>query len=178
MLCSIKYLCLGGELVASLTSRTHCSFPRGTSYLCCFQLLRMNRENILDSHELLGLLYSSSQDGDANSFSLVLHCIPFSFFSCSDTFTHCCFHTNLRATQEDELGELYLDNTDFLKNGVPASIIATLVTPCFLSFNLCPEIEPITLLTFRYSPCYMPSFTHFPRPTLFQSLHPVYMNSY
>ena len=31
------------------------------------------------------------------------------------------------ATQEDELGQLYLSNIDFLKNGVPASIIATLV---------------------------------------------------
>lgn len=31
------------------------------------------------------------------------------------------------ATQEDELGQLYLSNVDFLKNGVPASIIATLV---------------------------------------------------
>lgn len=34
---------------------------------------------------------------------------------------------NQRATQEDELGELYLTNIDFLKNGVPSSIIATLV---------------------------------------------------
>lgn len=33
-----------------------------------------------------------------------------------------------RATQEDELGVLYLTNIDFLKNGVPASIIATLVS--------------------------------------------------
>jgi uncharacterized membrane protein YczE len=32
------------------------------------------------------------------------------------------------ATQEDELGELYLSNVDFLKNGVPASIIATAVS--------------------------------------------------
>jgi hypothetical protein len=32
------------------------------------------------------------------------------------------------ATQEDELGELYLTNMDFLINGVPASIIATLVS--------------------------------------------------
>jgi phosphate transporter len=31
------------------------------------------------------------------------------------------------AAQEDELGQLYLSNIDFLKNGVPASIIATLV---------------------------------------------------
>jgi len=31
------------------------------------------------------------------------------------------------ATQENEMGELYLTNIDFLKNGVPSSIIATLV---------------------------------------------------
>lgn len=37
-----------------------------------------------------------------------------------------CF--GYRATQEDELGELYLSNVDFLMNGVPASIIATLVS--------------------------------------------------
>jgi hypothetical protein len=35
------------------------------------------------------------------------------------------------ATVEDELGELYLSNVDFLKNGVPASIIATLVSLLF-----------------------------------------------
>ncbi|KAJ3518184.1 hypothetical protein NLJ89_g10 [Agrocybe chaxingu] len=40
--------------------------------------------------------------------------------------THLLF-TSLRATQENELGEPYLTNVDFLKNGVPASIIATLV---------------------------------------------------
>lgn len=33
----------------------------------------------------------------------------------------------IRATQENELGELYLSNVDFLKNGVPASIVATVV---------------------------------------------------
>ncbi|KAF4613446.1 hypothetical protein D9613_008141 [Agrocybe pediades] len=37
------------------------------------------------------------------------------------------FPNQTAATQEDELGELYLTNMDFLKNGVPASIIATLV---------------------------------------------------
>ncbi len=36
-------------------------------------------------------------------------------------------HLSFSATQENELGELYLSNVDFLKNGVPASIIATLV---------------------------------------------------
>ncbi|KAF8193323.1 SPX domain-containing protein [Pholiota molesta] len=37
------------------------------------------------------------------------------------------FPNQTAATQEDELGELYLSNIDFLKNGVPASVIATLV---------------------------------------------------
>ena len=37
------------------------------------------------------------------------------------------FPNQTAATQEDELGELYLDNLDFLKNGVPASVLATLV---------------------------------------------------
>jgi len=37
------------------------------------------------------------------------------------------FPNQTAATQEDELGELYLSNVDFLKNGVPASIIATIV---------------------------------------------------
>lgn len=34
----------------------------------------------------------------------------------------------ISATQEDALGEFYLSNVDFLKNGVPASIIATAVS--------------------------------------------------
>ncbi|PPQ83985.1 hypothetical protein CVT25_000531, partial [Psilocybe cyanescens] len=37
------------------------------------------------------------------------------------------FPNQTAATQEDEMGELYLTNIDFLKNGVPASIIATFV---------------------------------------------------
>ncbi|KIM74890.1 hypothetical protein PILCRDRAFT_827819 [Piloderma croceum F 1598] len=37
------------------------------------------------------------------------------------------FPNQTAATQEDELGQLYLSNMDFFKNGVPASIIATLV---------------------------------------------------
>lgn len=36
--------------------------------------------------------------------------------------------TTNSATQEDELGQLYLSNVDFLKNGVPASIIAAFVS--------------------------------------------------
>ncbi|KAI0353693.1 Sodium/sulfate symporter [Trametes cingulata] len=37
------------------------------------------------------------------------------------------FPNQTAATQEDEFGQLYLSNVDFLKNGVPASIIATMV---------------------------------------------------
>ncbi|KAA1467267.1 Sodium/sulfate symporter [Dentipellis sp. KUC8613] len=37
------------------------------------------------------------------------------------------FPNQTAATQEDEMGQLYLSNVDFLKNGVPASVIATLV---------------------------------------------------
>ncbi|PPQ69298.1 hypothetical protein CVT26_001616 [Gymnopilus dilepis] len=37
------------------------------------------------------------------------------------------FPNQTAATQDNELGELYLTNMDFLKNGVPASVIATLV---------------------------------------------------
>jgi len=37
------------------------------------------------------------------------------------------FPNQTAATQEDELGQPYLSNVDFLKNGVPASIIAALV---------------------------------------------------
>lgn len=37
------------------------------------------------------------------------------------------FPNQTAAAQEDELGRLYLSNMDFLKNGVPASVIATLV---------------------------------------------------
>ncbi|KAI0259100.1 SPX domain-containing protein [Gloeopeniophorella convolvens] len=37
------------------------------------------------------------------------------------------FPNQTAATQEDEMGQLYLSNVDFLKNGVPASAIAALV---------------------------------------------------
>jgi len=37
------------------------------------------------------------------------------------------FPNQTAANQEDELGQLYLTNVDFLKNGIPASIIATIV---------------------------------------------------
>ncbi|KAI5122725.1 hypothetical protein M0805_009810 [Coniferiporia weirii] len=37
------------------------------------------------------------------------------------------FPNQTAATQEDDMGQLYLSNIDFLKNGVPASIIAALV---------------------------------------------------
>jgi hypothetical protein len=42
----------------------------------------------------------------------------------SGTLVDFVFH---RATQTDDVGELYLSNVDFLKNGVPASIIAAIV---------------------------------------------------
>ncbi|KAJ7191148.1 SPX domain-containing protein [Mycena pura] len=38
------------------------------------------------------------------------------------------FPNQTAAQQEDDLGKLYLSNVDFLKNGVPASIIATIVS--------------------------------------------------
>jgi len=37
------------------------------------------------------------------------------------------FPNQTAATQEDDFGRLYLSNVDFLKNGVPASVIATFV---------------------------------------------------
>ncbi|KAJ1307545.1 hypothetical protein OPQ81_001642 [Rhizoctonia solani] len=37
------------------------------------------------------------------------------------------FPNQTAATQEDEMGKMYLSNMDFLKNGVPASIVATMV---------------------------------------------------
>ncbi|CAE6454918.1 unnamed protein product [Rhizoctonia solani] len=37
------------------------------------------------------------------------------------------FPNQTAATQEDEMGKMYLSNTDFLKNGVPASVVATMV---------------------------------------------------
>ncbi|THH04259.1 hypothetical protein EW145_g5656 [Phellinidium pouzarii] len=37
------------------------------------------------------------------------------------------FPNQTAATQEDDMGQLYLSNVDFLKNGVPASIIAAIV---------------------------------------------------
>lgn len=46
------------------------------------------------------------------------------------------------ATQEDDMGQLYLSNVDFLKNGVPASIIAALV-----SLSLCKSIA-LAVLTY------------------------------
>ena len=45
------------------------------------------------------------------------------------------------ATQEDELGQLYLSNVDFLKNGVPASIVATFVSALSGSRGAFPESD-------------------------------------
>jgi hypothetical protein len=45
---------------------------------------------------------------------------------------------SIRATQEDEMGQLYLTNVDFLRNGVPASVIAALVSlPHFHRYTEC-----------------------------------------
>jgi phosphate transporter len=78
-----------------------------------------------------------SQDGysssSRHSFALLEWECPFLGFPTklrkhqkSFTLTH---HQQIgfRATQENDLGEMYLTNVDFLKNGVPASIVATLV---------------------------------------------------
>lgn len=56
----------------------------------------------------------------------ILACI--SFVARADT-AHMCWIAS--AAQEDDLGQVYLTNVDFLKNGIPASIIATAVRiPC------------------------------------------------
>lgn len=49
------------------------------------------------------------------------------------------FPNQTAATQTDDVGELYLTNVDFLKNGVPASIIATVVVAT-LGFGLMKAI--------------------------------------
>jgi len=48
------------------------------------------------------------------------------------------FPNQTAATQEDDMGQLYLSNIDFLKCGIPASIIAALVvsTVGYLLMNL------------------------------------------
>ena len=47
-------------------------------------------------------------------------CVPCFYSQESNLFA-------IRATQEDEMGQLYLTNVDFLKNGIPASVMAALV---------------------------------------------------
>jgi phosphate transporter len=64
-------------------------------------------------------------DGDA--------CLGVSQSDCVRPPSHPSFYSaenpfSIRATQEDEMGQLYLTNVDFLKNGVPASVIAALVS--------------------------------------------------
>ena len=70
-------------------------------------------------------------DGDA--------CLGVPQSDCVRPPSHHSFHSggenpfSIRATQEDEMGQLYLTNVDFLKNGVPASVIAALVSkPSFI----------------------------------------------
>lgn len=52
------------------------------------------------------------------------------------------------AAQEDDLGRLYLSNVDFLKNGVPASIIATLVRSA--SYNLAILLDALLGRCYRW----------------------------
>lgn len=48
------------------------------------------------------------------------------FYSvCNSSSRYACWFA--RAAQEDDLGQVCLTNIDFLKNGIPASIIVTLV---------------------------------------------------
>lgn len=56
------------------------------------------------------------------------------------------------ANQEDDMGQLYLSNVDFLKNGVPASFIAMMVVAtvgfllmeaigCVMSLAMIPRLN-------------------------------------
>ncbi|CCM02295.1 uncharacterized protein FIBRA_04383 [Fibroporia radiculosa] len=56
------------------------------------------------------------------------------------------FPNQTAANQEDEMGQLYLSNVDFLKNGVPASVIAMLVVAT-LGFLLMQAIGFVTMLS-------------------------------
>ena len=53
--------------------------------------------------------------------------VSFLFISCPSPTLTSCACCDASAAQEDDLGQAYLTNVDFLKNGIPASIIATLV---------------------------------------------------
>lgn len=55
------------------------------------------------------------------------------------------------ATQEDDMGQLYLSNVDFLKNGIPASIIATAVRASCVRMKI-RDIDHIFLTACRWSP--------------------------
>ena len=59
-----------------------------------------------------------------------------------------------RATQEDDMGQLYLSNIDFLKNGVPASIVATAVSDIRL------DVTGVRILNFSAGRCYRWIFPH------------------
>jgi len=48
------------------------------------------------------------------------------------TMTYGC-----RITQENKLGSRFIEASDFLKNGIPASIIATFVRDIIPSFDYC-----------------------------------------
>ena len=95
-----------------------------------------NHKNLLIF--LTGLICSAGMgmpvSGFPNQTALVFHESRYGQCSCLSFFFFLLAVD--RATQEDELGELYLTNIDFLKNGVPASIIATLVSLFFFQIQI------------------------------------------
>jgi hypothetical protein len=72
---------------------------------------------------ITGLVCSTGMGMPVSGFPNQTACVLLLYSQESNRFS-------IRATQEDEMGQLYLTNVDFLKNGVPASVIAALV--CFI----------------------------------------------
>jgi phosphate transporter len=69
---------------------------------------------------ITGLVCSTGMGMPVSGFPNQTACVPYFYSRESNLFA-------IRATQEDEMGQLYLTNVDFLKNGIPASVIAALV---------------------------------------------------
>ncbi len=79
-----------------------------------------------------------SKSSHCHNWACLLHrdgyaCLRIPQSDCVRPLSHPPFYPaenpfSIRATQEDEMGQLYLTNVDFLKNGVPASVIAALVS--------------------------------------------------
>jgi phosphate transporter len=69
---------------------------------------------------ITGLVCSTGMGMPVSGFPNQTACVPCSYSPESNLFS-------VSATQEDEVGQLYLSNVDFLKNGIPASVIAALV---------------------------------------------------